>query len=62
MTVLHLAVKINNFEIVQILLKNTKINISIKDSQGKKPINYSKNTRIKQLLSHRFPIAISKTN
>ena len=47
---MHLAVKKNNLEVIQLLLKNEEININIKDKQGKKPIDYTKNNKIKKLL------------
>ena len=60
---LHLAVEIGNLEIIKLLLE--KKDIDIKDSHGKKPIDYSENHEIKQLLSKwfsttHFKIAINK--
>ena len=48
---LHLAAQNRNLSIIKLLLTHEKININIQDSQGKKPIDYSKNIEIKQLLS-----------
>ena len=48
---LHLAAEIGNLEIIKLLLEKKEININIEDSQGKKPIDYSRNIDIKQLLS-----------
>ena len=48
---LHLAVEIGNLEIIKLLLGKKEIDINIKDSHGKNPIDYSKNHEIKQLLS-----------
>ena len=48
---LHLAVEIGNLEITKLLLEKKEIDINIKDSHGKKPIDYSKNHEIMQLLS-----------
>lgn len=48
-TALHLATEIENIDIIKLLLKKKEININIKDSKGKKPIDYSKNITIKQL-------------
>ena len=50
-TALHHAVEINNIEIVKLLLQKKGIDINILDSQGKKPIDYSVNDEIRQLLS-----------
>ena len=50
-TALHLAVEIRNLEIIKLLLQNKEIDINIEDSHGKKPIDYSENHEIKQLLS-----------
>ena len=50
-TALHIAVEIDNFEIVELLTKTKNINILIKDSQEKKAIDYSKGDEIRQLLS-----------
>ncbi len=36
--------------IIKLLLEKKEIDINIEDSQGKKPIDYSKNIEIKQLL------------
>ena len=52
--VLHLATRIGNSTILKLLLKKKEVDINIKDSQGKKPIDYSENTEIKQLLSKDF--------
>ena len=49
--VLHLAAKIGNLEIIKLLLEKKEIDINIEDSHGKKPIDYSENHEIKQLLS-----------
>ena len=43
-----------NLPIVKLLLIQEKADINIKDSKGKKPIDYSKNLKIKQLLSKEF--------
>ena len=48
---LHLAVEIENLEIIKLLLEKKEIDINIEDSHGKKPIDYSENHEIKQLLS-----------
>ena len=50
-TALHLAAQIGNLEILRLLLEKKEIDINIKDSLGKKTIDYSKNPEIKQLLS-----------
>lgn len=50
-TILHLAVEINNLEIIKLLLGMKEIDINIEDSEGKKPIDYAKNDVIKKLLS-----------
>ena len=50
-TALHLAAEIGNLEIIKILLNKKDIDINIEDSHGKKPIDYSENHEIKQLLS-----------
>lgn len=47
---LHLAVLKKNIEIIKLLLKNKGININIVDEKGKKPIDYTKNNQIIQLL------------
>ena len=52
--VLHLAAQMENLPIVKLLLIQEKADINIKDSKGKKPIDYSKNPKIKQLLSKEF--------
>ena len=49
--VLHLAVEKGNLEIIKLLLKKEDIDVNIEDSHGKKPIDYSQNYEIKQLLS-----------
>ncbi|KAK8888392.1 hypothetical protein M9Y10_039462 [Tritrichomonas musculus] len=48
---LHLAVEIGNLEIIKLLLEKKEIDVNIEDSHGKKPIDYSENYEIKQLLS-----------
>ena len=48
---LHLAVEIGNLEIIKLLLEKKEIDVNIEDSHGKKPIDYSENYKIKQLLS-----------
>ena len=48
---MHLAVEIGNLGIIKLLLEKKDIDINIKDSHGKKPIDYSENHEIKQLLS-----------
>lgn len=48
--VLHLASKRGNLEIIKLILKREDIDINIKDSQGKKPFDYSANHEIRQLL------------
>ena len=48
---LHLAVEIGKSEIIKLLLEKEEIDINIEDSHGKKPIDYSDNHEIKQLLS-----------
>lgn len=50
-TALHLAAKIGNLEIIKLFLKKEGIDITIEDSHGKKPIDYSENPIIRQLLS-----------
>ena len=50
-TALHLAAEIGNLEIIKLLLEKKEIDINIEDSHGRKPIDYSKNNEIKQLLS-----------
>ena len=49
-TALHLAVRNEDTEIIELLLCKKEIDTNIEDSQGKKPIDYSKNIEIKQLL------------
>ena len=49
-TALHLAAEIGDLEIIKLLLEKKEIDINIEDSQGKKPIDYSNNIEIKQLL------------
>ena len=51
MTVLHVAVKIGNEQIVKLLLATKGIDINIEDNKGKKPIEYTRNEEITQLLS-----------
>lgn len=53
---MHLAVQINNVEIVKLLLGKKDIDISIEDNQGKIPIDYSNNDEITQLLSQWFSV------
>ena len=53
-TVLHLAAQKENFSIIKLLIIKKGIDINIKDSQGKRPIEYSENFEIKQLLSKEF--------
>ena len=48
---LHLAVENDDLDIVKLLLEKKEIDINIEDSQGKKPIDYSNNDEISQLLS-----------
>ena len=48
---LHLAVEIGNLEIIKLLLEKKEIDINIEDSQGKRPIDYSEDQEIKQILS-----------
>ncbi|KAK8848017.1 hypothetical protein M9Y10_019070 [Tritrichomonas musculus] len=50
-TALHLAAEIGDLGILMLLLKKKGIDINIKDSQGKKAIDYSKNLKVIQLLS-----------
>ena len=50
-SVLHLAAKIGNLEIVKLLLEKKEIDINIKDSHGKKPIYYAVKREIIKLLS-----------
>ena len=38
---LHLAVEIENVEIIKLLLEKKEIDINIEDSHGKNPIDYS---------------------
>ena len=52
---MHLAVKIKNIEIIKLLLIKKGIDFNIIDNKGKIPIDYSKNSEIKQLLSKRHP-------
>ena len=48
---MHLAIQNNNVEIVKLLLEKKDIDINIEDNQGKKPIDYSNNDEITQLLT-----------
>ena len=48
--VLDLAIRNNNEEIANLLLVNENIDITIKDSKGKNPIDYAENGEIKKLL------------
>ena len=48
---LHLASEKGNIKIIQLLLINEAIDINIEDEQGRRPIDYSKNDDIIQLLS-----------
>ena len=50
-TILHLASKQGNLEIIKLLLMKKGIDINIKDDQGNKPIDYSNNHEIRHLLS-----------
>ena len=50
-TALHLAAEKNDIEIIKLLLERKDIDINIIDGQGKKPIDYSNNFEIRQLLS-----------
>ena len=50
-TALHLAVEKDNLEIVKLLLGKKDIDINLVDLQGKKPIDYSKSSEVRQLLS-----------
>mgnify|MGYP002475832176 FL=1 len=50
-TELHLAAEIGDLGILKLLLKKKGIDINIKDSQGEKAIDYSKNLKVIQLLS-----------
>ena len=50
-TALHLAAEKNDIEIIKLLLERKDIDINIIDGQGKKPIDYSSNFEIRQLLS-----------
>ena len=50
-TALHLAAEKNDIEIIKLLLERKDIDINITDGQGKKPIDYSNNFEIRQLLS-----------
>ena len=47
---LHLAVSINNIEILKLLLQNKNINVNVIDDSGKKPIDYADKKEKKQLL------------
>ena len=49
---LHIAVMNGNVEIIKLLLGKKDININIEDSQGKKPIDYTNDPEIINLLSH----------
>ena len=51
---MHLAIQNNNVEIVKLLLEKKDIDINIEDNQGKKPIDYSNNDEITQLLTQWF--------
>ena len=50
-TPLHLAVEKGYLEIIKLLLKNKDININVDDDQCRKPIDYTTNNEIKQLLN-----------
>lgn len=51
MTALHIAVKQNNADIVEILLSNKNIDVNIKDDKNMTPIQSSTNDQIKSLIS-----------
>lgn len=51
-TPLHYAVKNEYVEFIKLLLENKKINIDTVDDKGKRPIDYTTNNDIKQLLNH----------
>lgn len=55
-TALHLAAEIGDLGILMLLLKKKGIDINIKDSQGKKAIDYSKDEKVIQLLFQRKQI------
>ena len=48
---LHLASEKGNIKIIKLLLINEAIDINIEDDQGRRPIDYSENDDIIQLLS-----------
>ena len=51
-TALHAAVKSGSPEIIKLLLGKKGIDVDIKDSNGKKPIDYSKNDNIRLMFKH----------
>ena len=53
-SVLHLIAKMNDVEILKLFLMKKGIDVNTKDSLGKKPIDYSENPEIKQLLSKEY--------
>ena len=50
-TELHLAVKNQNIQIIELLMKHKSIDINATDSEGKKPIDYAINDKIKGIFS-----------
>ena len=48
-TPLHRAVKDSNIGIIKLLLRHSKINLDVKDSEKNKPIHYIKDQQIKEL-------------
>lgn len=50
-TALHLAVQKNNIEIVKLLMEKKEIDVNITDYSEKKPIDYSENDKITELLT-----------
>ncbi|KAK8843298.1 hypothetical protein M9Y10_025153 [Tritrichomonas musculus] len=50
-TALHLAVENEDIEIVKLLLEKKEIDINIQDLQGRKPIDCTSDSEIRQLLS-----------
>ena len=48
-TALHHAVAIENIKIIKLLLGHKDINVNQQDENGKKPIDYCKNEKIKRI-------------
>ena len=49
---MHFAVEKGYLEIIKLLLTNKKIDIKIKDDQGRMPIDYATNNEIQKLLGY----------